>query len=102
MSNDVSTLTPVLLRTLDHAYYAQALRPDEVDSDAEAAGGSDDDIAMPEGPPPGPALAENEELVDSDEDIPMPDGPPPPSDGVTQPQRAYLHRSALAATKLIL
>lgn len=35
--------------------------------------GSDDDIVMPEGPPPGV----EEELVDSDDDIPMPEGPPP-------------------------
>lgn len=40
---------------------------------------------MPEGPPPGPSLGENEELVDSDEDIPLPEGPPPPSDGAMQP-----------------
>ena len=34
---------------------------------------SDDDIIMPEGPPPGV----EEEPVDSDDDIPMPEGPPP-------------------------
>jgi hypothetical protein len=34
---------------------------------------SDDDIVMPDGPPPGV----EEEPVDSDDDIPMPEGPPP-------------------------
>ena len=34
---------------------------------------SDDDVVMPEGPPPGV----QEEHVDSDDDIPMPEGPPP-------------------------
>ena len=34
---------------------------------------SDDDIVMPEGPPPGV----EQEPVDSDDDIPMPEGPPP-------------------------
>lgn len=34
---------------------------------------SDDDIVMPEGPPPGV----EEESVGSDDDIPMPEGPPP-------------------------
>ena len=59
-----------------------ALRPDEVDSDAEAAQDSDEDIVMPEGPPPGPLLGENDQLVEDDEDIPLPDGPPPlPSNG---------------------
>lgn len=41
----------------------------------------DDDVMMPEGPPPGA----NEEGVDSDDDIPMPEGPPP-SKGGTHPQ----------------
>jgi len=34
---------------------------------------SDEDIVMPEGPPPGG----EEEPVDSDDEIPMPEGPPP-------------------------
>jgi len=70
-------------------YVERALRPDEIDSDQERVNDSDDDIAMPEGPPPGSALGENDELVESDEDIPMPDGPPPGEgeDSVTQ-QRA--------------
>ena len=34
---------------------------------------SDDDIVMPEGPPPGV----EEEPIDSGDDIPMPEGPPP-------------------------
>ena len=33
---------------------------------------TDDDIPMPEGPPPG--LSKDEEEVDTDDDIPMPDG----------------------------
>ncbi len=33
----------------------------------------DDDIAMPEGPPPGQEEGDEE----SDDDIPMPEGPPP-------------------------
>jgi hypothetical protein len=36
---------------------------------------TDDDILMPEGPPPGVAKKEEEE--DTDDDIPMPEGPPP-------------------------
>ncbi|KAF8492015.1 WW domain binding protein 11-domain-containing protein [Russula emetica] len=38
---------------------------------------TDDDIPMPEGPPPG--MSKDEEEVDTDDDIPMPDGPPPGS-----------------------
>ncbi|TRM66132.1 hypothetical protein BD626DRAFT_566760 [Schizophyllum amplum] len=49
-------------------YAERPLRPEEHDSGAE-----DDDIMMPEGPPPG------EELVGSDEEILMPDDPPPGS-----------------------
>ena len=37
---------------------------------------ADDDIVMPEGPPP-----DEEEVEDSDDDIPMPEGPPPPRPG---------------------
>ncbi|KAI0718855.1 hypothetical protein C8T65DRAFT_569965 [Cerioporus squamosus] len=59
-------------------YVERALLPHEVDSEAEE--GSDDDIVMPEGPPPG-------ESEDSDDDIPMPEGPPPPKPGA---QRASL------------
>jgi hypothetical protein len=54
-----------------------ALRPDEIDSDQDAANDSDDDIVLPAGPPPGLTLGKNDELVDDDEDIPMPDDPPP-------------------------
>lgn len=54
-----------------------------MDSDAEAAHDSDDEIAMPAGPPPGPVLGENDQLVEDDEDIPMPDDPPPPKDGAS-------------------
>ncbi|KIP10074.1 hypothetical protein PHLGIDRAFT_28623 [Phlebiopsis gigantea 11061_1 CR5-6] len=52
-------------------YVERSLRPDEVTSDQEKEDDADDDIAMPEGPPPG------SEHVDSDDDIPMPEGPPP-------------------------
>ena len=46
---------------------------------------SDDDIVMPEGPPPGL----EEEPVDSDDDIPMPEGPPPgKGQGVCDPYRS--------------
>ncbi|KAI5120580.1 hypothetical protein M0805_002530 [Coniferiporia weirii] len=61
-------------------YVERALLPGEVDSDAEEeageSDGSEDDIAMPEGPPPG---AKDDELDDddSDDDIPMPEGLPP-------------------------
>ncbi|KAI0673566.1 WW domain binding protein 11-domain-containing protein [Trametes maxima] len=54
-------------------YVERALLPNEVDSEPEE---SDDDIAMPEGPPP-----EDEDREDSDEDIPMPEGPPPSKSG---------------------
>ncbi|KAH9858235.1 WW domain binding protein 11-domain-containing protein [Lenzites betulinus] len=54
-------------------YVERALLPNEVDSEAEEE--SDDDIIMPEGPPP------EEESDDSDDDIPMPEGPPPPKPG---------------------
>ncbi|TFK77490.1 hypothetical protein BDN72DRAFT_910924 [Pluteus cervinus] len=55
-------------------YAERPLRPDEIDSEDEMDA-DDDDIAMPQGPPPG-AL---DEEVNSDEDIPMPEGPPPGS-----------------------
>ncbi len=38
---------------------------------------TDDDIPMPEAPPPGVSKEEEEE--DTDDDIPMPEGPPPGS-----------------------
>jgi hypothetical protein len=38
---------------------------------------TDDDIPMPDGPPPGMPREEEEE--DTDDDIPMPEGPPPGS-----------------------
>ncbi|KAK0208665.1 hypothetical protein DFS33DRAFT_1380168 [Desarmillaria ectypa] len=47
------------------------LLPGEIDSEAENSE-DDDDVVMPEGPPPKP-----EDAVDSDDDIPMPEGPPP-------------------------
>ncbi|KAJ3534921.1 hypothetical protein NM688_g7057 [Phlebia brevispora] len=50
-----------------------ALNPDEVDSAEEDD--EDEDVVMPEGPPPDG----NED--DSDDDIPMPEGPPPHKDG---------------------
>ncbi|KAH9944012.1 WW domain binding protein 11-domain-containing protein [Epithele typhae] len=50
-------------------YIERPLLPDEVKSDVEEE--SDNDIALPEGPPP----ADEEE--NSDDDIPMPEGPPP-------------------------
>jgi hypothetical protein len=73
-----------------------ALRPDEMDSDDENDDGVslfhhlfqllidwiDDDIVMPDGPPPG--MKEEE---DSDDDIPMPEGPPPG----TEPQCAFFY-----------
>lgn len=45
---------------------------------------TDDDIPMPEGPPPG--MSKDEEEVDTDDDIPMPDGPPPGSMTSISPQ----------------
>ncbi|KAI0830746.1 WW domain binding protein 11-domain-containing protein [Trametes gibbosa] len=59
-------------------YVERALLPNEVDSGAEDE--SDDDIVMPEGPPP-----EEEQSDDSDDDIPMPEGPPPPRPGQEAP-----------------
>ncbi|KAG2755417.1 hypothetical protein P692DRAFT_20844310 [Suillus brevipes Sb2] len=53
-------------------YMERPLRPDETASDDEADG--DDDVLMPEGPPP---TDNNNDTVDSDDDIPMPEGPPP-------------------------
>lgn len=53
-------------------YMERPLRPDEIDSDDEANG--DDDVVMPEGPPP---TGSNDDTIDSDDDIPMPEGPPP-------------------------
>ncbi|KAI0347649.1 hypothetical protein BDW22DRAFT_1434034 [Trametopsis cervina] len=76
-------------------YAERPLRPDEVDSDHEAVNDSDDDIAMPEGPPPGLVLGEHDELVDSDEDIPMPDDPLP-GDGEPTPSLAGLSLPSLS------
>jgi len=53
----------------------------------------DDDIPMPEGPPPG--MSKDEEEVDTDDDIPMPDGPFPGSTSKSHPfdaQRALTTR----------
>lgn len=36
---------------------------------------TDEDIIMPQGPPPGNDL--EKDVNDSDDDIPMPEGPPP-------------------------
>ncbi|KAI6135497.1 WW domain binding protein 11-domain-containing protein [Pisolithus thermaeus] len=52
-------------------YIERPLREDEVASDE----GTDDDIVMPAGPPPG-SNVENSD-GDSDDDIPMPEGLPP-------------------------
>lgn len=52
-------------------YRERDLLPGEIDSEAENSE-DDDDVIMPEGPPPKP-----EDAVDSDDDIPMPEGPPP-------------------------
>ncbi|PFH52337.1 hypothetical protein AMATHDRAFT_57409 [Amanita thiersii Skay4041] len=51
-------------------YVERPLLAGEVDTDEES---DDNDIAMPEGPPPG----FNEEPVESDDEIPMPEGPVP-------------------------
>ncbi|KAI0652305.1 WW domain binding protein 11-domain-containing protein [Trametes meyenii] len=60
-------------RICDPEFLSIALLPNEVDSELEE---SDDDIVMPEGPPP-----EDADPEVSDEDIPMPEGPPPPKPG---------------------
>jgi len=62
-------------------YMERPLRPDEIDSDKDGGpNDSDDDIVMPDGPPPG----QDEREDDSDDDIPMPEGPPPPKPGQVQ------------------
>ncbi|KAL0068545.1 hypothetical protein AAF712_004260 [Marasmius tenuissimus] len=61
-------------------YMERPLLPGEVDSEAEESEGDDDDIPMPEGPPPG--MPESEELVNDDDDIPMPEGLPPGEEAV--------------------
>ncbi|KAF8560144.1 hypothetical protein OG21DRAFT_1492543 [Imleria badia] len=53
-------------------YIERPLTVDEVDSGEDDA---DEDIVMPEGPPPGAGLEDSE--GGSDDDIPMPEGPPP-------------------------
>ncbi|KAG1749758.1 WW domain binding protein 11-domain-containing protein [Suillus paluster] len=53
-------------------YMERPLRPDEIASDDEVD--ADDDVVMPEGPPP---TGSNDDIIDSDDDIPMPEGPPP-------------------------
>ncbi|KAF8640976.1 hypothetical protein AX17_000622 [Amanita inopinata Kibby_2008] len=57
-------------------YMERPLLPGEADSDG---GEDEDDIAMPEGPPP----ALNEEPVESDDEISIPEGPPPGQDLAT-------------------
>ncbi|KAF8140484.1 WW domain binding protein 11-domain-containing protein [Boletus edulis] len=54
-------------------YIERPLTADEVDS-GEDVGDSDEDIVMPDGPPPGTSQEDG-----SDDDIPMPEGPPPGS-----------------------
>ncbi|KIK70562.1 hypothetical protein GYMLUDRAFT_65785 [Collybiopsis luxurians FD-317 M1] len=69
-------------------YMERPLLPGEVDSDAEGDNGDDDDIAMPEGPPPG-----MDEPVNSDDEIPMPDDPAAgesPDDGASSTPRPPL------------
>ncbi|KZT02514.1 uncharacterized protein LAESUDRAFT_730271, partial [Laetiporus sulphureus 93-53] len=63
-------------------YAERPLRPDEITSEDEESDEEDNDIVMPEGPPPG------SEEVDSDDDIPMPEGSPPPEDGSLPPPEA--------------
>jgi hypothetical protein len=46
----------------------------------------DDDVAMPEGPPP-----EEDEEDESDDDIPMPEGPPPGQQGTYYSLLRLLH-----------
>ncbi|KAG8219613.1 WW domain binding protein 11-domain-containing protein [Butyriboletus roseoflavus] len=53
-------------------YIERPLTADEVDSGEDVG---DEDIVMPEGPPPGAGLDDPES--GSDDDIPMPEGPPP-------------------------
>ncbi|KAH7886011.1 WW domain binding protein 11-domain-containing protein [Phlebopus sp. FC_14] len=55
-------------------YLERPLGADEVPSDEDAEG-SDDDIVMPDGLPPGTSMQDAES--DSDDEIPMPEGPPP-------------------------
>ncbi|KAG6380975.1 WW domain binding protein 11-domain-containing protein [Boletus reticuloceps] len=54
-------------------YIERPLTADEVDSGGDV-GDSDEDIVMPDGPPPGTSQEDG-----SDDDIPMPEGPPPGS-----------------------
>ncbi|KAF9654117.1 hypothetical protein BDM02DRAFT_3177050 [Thelephora ganbajun] len=54
-------------------YMEKPLPPEGSKGQEQDNSDSDDDIVMPEGPPPGV----EEEPVDSDDDIPMPEGPPP-------------------------
>ncbi|ESK92139.1 proline-rich family protein [Moniliophthora roreri MCA 2997] len=57
-------------------YMERPLLPGEIDSETSESGSEDDDdIAMPEGPPPD--LPGVEVAVESDDDIPMPEGPAP-------------------------
>ncbi|KIJ65065.1 hypothetical protein HYDPIDRAFT_175126 [Hydnomerulius pinastri MD-312] len=55
-------------------YMERPLKADEVPSD-EGVEGSDEDIVMPQGPPPGASMEDADS--DNDDDIPMPEGPPP-------------------------
>lgn len=53
---------------------------------------SDDEIPMPEGPPPGSQHIEKDEdgeEDDSDDDIPLPEGPPPPKPLICTPFLVY-------------
>lgn len=81
--------------------FATALRPDEVDSEAEMDEGilfnltqtrqnlifplvDDDDIPLPPGLPPGT------EEVTSDDDIPMPEDPPPGEEDICNHLKSVL------------
>ncbi|KAH7923900.1 hypothetical protein BV22DRAFT_1130275 [Leucogyrophana mollusca] len=57
-------------------YMERPLRPDEVASEDDSGNDTDDDVAMPEGPPPEGVNGGDSEN-DSDDDIPMPEGPSP-------------------------
>ena len=55
---------------------------------------SDNDIVMPEGPPPGASSGELQN--DSDDDIPMPKGPPPSTIFSSSPTLDLLQNSTEA------
>ena len=61
-------MTKVMLMVIDQCIIC-------IVSDTDGAADTDEDIIMPEGPPPGNDLEKGN--IDSDDDIPMPEGPPP-------------------------